>query len=302
MHKNLIDELDGQIGHKGFRAEFLNSQFCRNTRLLDILENPEGSWAAMQTARGLGRISMSRLRQLVAKRFADQFPEDWREAQRALSKDAEPDGPRARKLARFIAIWDARQEAFEVSGRYLTTYEASIIRNLESGARLLVAHNTLPLMLKTPDVTWAETRDVLSEADHQANLQKYRANARPVPAGSFATAEKTALDNLVTGDGPYKDLSPEQRSRQFAVILEHNGLYPDMSMVVVDYRHINLSPGLLLGGDYLLIPCCGGYIELHAPDLTQIFTDRMEAARKVGEHFRDWLARHRDHPVIAAVL
>jgi hypothetical protein len=302
MHKNLIDELEGQTGHKGFRAEFLNSYFCRTTRLLDILENPEGSWAALQTARGLGRISLSRLRQLVANKFANQFPEDWREAQRALSKDAEPDSPRARKLARFITVWDAPREAFEVSGRYMADYEASIMRNVEAGEKILVAHSTLPLMLKTPDVTWAETRDVLSEADHQAQLQRYRENDRPVPPGSLAAIDKAGLDNLVTGAGVYATLSPEQRSHQFAVLLAHRAFYPNLDVMVVDYRSIHLSPGLLLGGDYLLIPCCGGYIELHAPDLTQIFTDRMEAARKTGEHFRDWLDRHRDHPVIAAVL
>lgn len=302
MHSNLIDELEGQTGHKGFRAEFLTSEFCRNTRLVDILENPEGTWAALQTVRGLGSISLSRLRQLVAKRFADQFPEDWRAAQRALSTDTEPDSPRARQLARFITAWDAPRETFGVTGRYLTTYEASVLRHLESGEKLLVAHSTLPQMLKTPDIIWAESRDVLSEADHLANLEKYRENQGPLPAGSLAAIEKTALENLVMGEGAYAPLSPEQRQHQLAVIVDHGGLYPNLEAVVVDYRSINLSPGVLLGGDYLLIPCCGGYIDLHAPDLAQIFKDRMEAARKTGTPFRDWLTAHRDHPVIAAVL
>jgi hypothetical protein len=238
----------------------------------------------------------------VAKRFADQFPEDWRAAQRALSTDTGADSPRARQLARFITAWDAPRETFEVTGRYLATYEASVMRNLESGEKLLVAHNTLPLMLKTPDVTWAETRDVLSEADHQANLKRYRENTRPVPEGSLAAINKAALENLVAGDGAYATLSPEQRSHQISVILAHRGVFPNLYGVVVDYTSIHLSPGLLLGGDYLLIPYCGGYIELRAPDLTQIFKDRMEVARKTGTLLEDWFAMHADHPVIAAVL
>lgn len=208
MHSNLIDELEGQTGHKGFRAEFLTSEFCRNTQLLDILDNPEGTWATLQTVRGLGPISLSRLRQLVAKRFADQFPEDWRAAQRALSTDTGADTPRARQLARFITAWDAPRETFGVTGRYLTTYEASVLRHLESGEKLLVAHSTLPQMLKTPDIIWAESRDVLSEAEHLANLEKYRENQGPLPAGSLAAIEKPHWKIWSWARGPMPPSAP----------------------------------------------------------------------------------------------
>ncbi len=299
MDMLLYDRLGECDEHRHFRASFLQSAFCRQTTMQDILDDPDDALDALSTIRGVGETSMSRLRQFLVREFSTLFPEDWQAANAALASETPPETPRAQALARFITSWDVVAEFLPIAGRFYPDYahhgtNRVMVDSLVRGEQFVYACESFPEILKTPEVLVAEQGQDAIKASYIQHLSGLRAHLPPLTPGSLVIMNETALSDLLTGNGDYKHLSEAARHAQIQVFRAFSAALPDLDAYVARYREIGLSSGFMSGEGPLLHYCFGGYVEITSPDMMQVFQDRVALVRKHGQPLIDWIEAHTD--------
>lgn len=314
MHHSLYDQLAENDEHRHFRASFLQSKFCMQTTMQDILDDPDDALDALSTIRGVGETSMSRLRQFLVREYSTRFPRDWQAANNAVAStaantetgtEAGTETSRARALAHFITVWDVVAEFLPITGRFYPDYSDGnnrvLLESLVRGERFIYACESFPELLKTSEVLFAEQGHDGDKASYSQHLSKLRDQLPPMASGSLVMMNPRALEDLLTGGGHYKDLPEAARTEQMQLLLFFSAAIPHVETCITDYRKSGLSSGFLSGEGPLLHYCFGGYVEVPTPDMVQVFHDRIAKARQQGQSLRDWITAHGDHPVAAAL-
>lgn len=287
-----------------FRAEFTNSDWARTTRLRDILEAPEQTFRALTTQRGMGAISVARIRQLLARIFSETYPDHWEEAKNAVESDTPATGLRARRLTAFITAWGIKTDSIAVTGRFVPANGVSLRKmyaDLANGAAFVQACETIPPVIKTTATVQAE-----AGLDQSINRMTERLRAseqdsyRNMHASGLILVDSFMMEDLLQGWGYYRAMAEGDRIKQFRIMYDFYSVQSGQKVYVTDFHAIGLSPAIVWGNSPLMRHSFGGFLELTAPDLVELFRDRAEQARDAGVPLKDWFAMHADYPVIAA--
>lgn len=287
-----------------FRAEFTNSDWARTTRLRDILEAPEQTFRALTTQRGMGAVSVARIRQMLARIFSETYPDHWEEAKNAVESDTPAIGLRARKLAEFITAWGVKSDSIAVTGRFVPSNGISLrkmYQELADGAEFVYACDTIPMVIKTEATLRAE-----SGLDQSMNRMNHRLRTavqdgyRDAQVSGLVLIDTFMMSDLLNARRYYRTLAESDRIKQLRIMYDFYRTHTGQKVYVTDFHAIGLSPAIVWGDRPLMRHSFGGFLELTAPDLVELFRDRAEQARDAGVPLKDWFAMHADHPVIAA--
>ncbi len=289
-----------------FRSEFTKSDWARTTRLRDVLEVPEQTFRALTIQRGMGTVSVARIRQLLARTFSETYPDHWEEAKNAVEADTPAIGLRARKLAEFITAWGCKFDSIAVTGRFVPSNGISLrkmYQELTDGAEFVYASETIPIVIKTEATVQAE-----SGLDRSMNRMNRRLRTavqdgyRDVQVSGLVLIDTFMMDDLLHGWRYYRDMTEGDRIKQLRIMYDFYRTHTGQKVYVTDFHATGLSPAIVWGDRPLMRHSFGGFLELTAPDLVELFRDRAEQARDMGVPLKVWFAMHVDHPVIAAAI
>jgi hypothetical protein len=296
MNKTLYDFLISAGHDKQFRAEFLNADLTRVTTLQDILDNPERTLRNISSLRGMGQLSVARLRQAIALHFANLHQDDWELAIDAISKGSVPESRSAQIFINFIKGWKISVEYFQLTGRfYLPTQMKidQIIEQMEGGNHYVYVPSTFIDSLKTPAVFSAEHGKPCTSqslpARLRAALDSFHQNKPDVKFNGFIILDSVVLEDLTQGTGRYRNLSKNDRNEQIQILVQVAEMYTERPIYVADLLKKGLSPGFVIGEGPLVQYNMGGLLEVTAPDMVRLFRERAQHIADTAPTLQEWL-------------
>jgi hypothetical protein len=305
LEQSITEYLSKSEHHQAFRMDVLASDWFTVTTLGDILDNPQQAFRAVRTQRGLGSVSIARLRQQLARAFAATYCEDWEAAQCALRSGRTPQSPLAQKLANFITEWKVTAESISLSGSF---YPANAIpaqkiyKRLAAGETFVIACETIPEVIKTPAIRRAEAGDEAKLAHVTEKMVVARNEMEAPTLRAEVVIDRYVLEDLLNGTRRYSALSEQDRIEQFLIMYQFFANEPNQSAYVADCHAVRLSPAILIGDGPLMRYSFGGFMEVNAPDLHQLFRARVAEARAKGKPLEQWWTENRDHPILRAAV
>lgn len=278
-----------------YRPSFMASRFVTETRLGDILEDPEGCLGELLLTPRVGAVSVARLRRSLVDEFALMAPAEWRAAGTGSPPGATNfDADLSARMRLFRKTWGHQEESHTVRGAFHKAYtdpgNSVLARALTEGKPFVYAPESLPEPLKIEAVFVAEQgRSDVKDA-YLAHLAHVRADYLQVPDGSLVLMDKPRLDDLASARGVYAGLDPAHVSAQLGLLWQFTRLVPGLTISVVDFRKHGLSSGFTTRSGPLLHYCFGGYLELRSAPLITQFWDHAERASAAGVPFDAWFA------------
>lgn len=298
MQKTIHDLLWETGQNKLFRTEFLASGICTQITLKDILDAPETQFEALSTQRGMGAVSLARLRQFIAREFSAEFPDEWRDARHALSSGEAPQNACAQALARFITSWKVDADTITLTGRYFSLSDLNvgeIAHKLGQDGSYVYVPTTLPYTLKTRKVVACEARREHYGKGVTEKLGKTDVHRKH--PGTFLI-DTFILQNLLEGTGRYHDLPDLDRAKQLQILWRVAQKKTRHNYYAVDTSKNGLSPTYLSGESQAMVIIFGGILEITAPDMVRMIRDRVQAAKETGQTLGDWFAARAAHPLL----
>ena len=305
LEQSITEHLSKSEHHQAFRMDVLASDWFTVTTLADILDDPHQAFRAVRTQRGLGSVSIARLRQELARAYATAYREDWEAARDALQSGKSPQSPLAQKLARFITEWKVAPESIPLNGSF---YPANAIpaqkiyKRLAAGETFLIACETIPEVIKTPAIRQAEAGADDRVVQMTEKMVVARSNLQTSDLRAEVIIDTYVLSDLLNGERRYSTLSEQDRIDQFLILYQFFANEPNQSAYVADFHAVGLSPAILIGDGPLMRYAFGGFMEVNAPDLHQLFRARVADARAKGKPLEQWWAENRDHPILRAAV
>lgn len=305
LERSVREHLAENDQSQAFRMDVVSSDWFAVTTLHDILEDPLRAFQSIRTQRGMGSVSIARLRQELCRAFSGTYSEDWEAARCALQSGKTPQSPLARKLAGFMTAWKVASDSISLNGSF---YPADalpaqkIYKRLAAGETFMIACDTIPEAVKTRAVRQAETGNAADVPGMADKMVVARNNLQSRDLRAEVIIDHFVLSDLLDGKRKYSSLSEQDRVDQFLMLYQFFATEPNQSAHVVDFDSVGLSPAILIGDGPLMRYSFGGFLEVNAPDLHELFRNRVADARAKGKPLEHWWADNRDHPVLSAAV
>ena len=297
MHETLGQMLTRTSQAHHFREKFLKESFTRHTTLREILEDPERTLNIISTLNGIGPLSLSRLRQIIARQLSILYPQDWENAYNTVRSGSLPENAVEQNLVHFISTWKISMETIQAACKYYSLCEIKaedIKEKLEAHQPYIYIPPTLIDHLKTPAVFKAETGKSLNSHGVPKKLRSIfpiRCKNRPQDEefNGLTMLNICVLEDLLQGSGVYKNISAKNRKKQMQVLVAEAEKFSNHPIYVANTIQNDLSPGFVIGDGPLLKYCLGGILEVTSPDLVELFRIKAEEVAKSSPTLSEWL-------------
>ena len=298
MDRPIAEIIYARSERENFRPSFLAGPFATTVTLRDVLEAPETLLNRLRVSRGVGEVTVARVRRALVEELQALAPQAMQQAQRArflpdqpLPADADP---MTETLVRFMKVWNVSDASYPVAGAFHRSYTAAtntiFADALAESAPFIYAPESFPEIVKTRDVLRAEQGESEEKRLYAARLEDAREEAVRAPPGSLILVDRAALENLAACQGVYDALTPVTACEQLALLRAFLPRVPEIDVVVTDFRRHGVSSGFATEDGPLLHYCFGGYLEIRTPDLLTDFQLVTRAAAAAGRPLADWLA------------
>jgi hypothetical protein len=297
MDRPIAVIIDQRNERENFRPSFLAGPFATNVTLRDVLKAPETILTHLRVGRGVGEVTVARVRRALVEELQVLAPQAMQQAYRARLQPDQPlpadADPLTESLIRFLKVWNVSDSSYPVAGEFHRSYASAtntiFAAALVGRAPFIYAPESFPEIVKTRDVLRAEQGASEQNGFYAARLEAMREDAVRVPPGSLVLLDRAALENLVACRGVYDALTPAMACEQLALLQAFLPRVPRIDVIVTDFRLHGVSSGFATEDGPLLHHCFGGYLELRTPDLLTDFQLVTRSAAAAGRPLAEWL-------------
>jgi hypothetical protein len=271
--------------------------------LHDVLEQPLACLIDVKSLSGVGDLTISRFRRALVEAFMDAAPREWAFASTVGSRSSDDhsaapvdtDMEIARQLIRFRKVWKVDHETFPAPGHFHRRYDhaqnSTLSDAIVEARPFIYAPETVPEVLKTPEVMWVEKGYSEQKQDYLHRLGEIRHESQRLPAGSIVLLDVYKLDDLAGCRGRYAALTPEAASEQIIALADFLLIDPLIHVLVTDFQKHGLSSGFATRKGPLLHYCFDGYLEIQSPEMVSEFWRIAQDAATHSMPFSAWIGR-----------